>query len=79
MLARSLTDVYVGLYGKRKDLVVVFPSLITTSIARSLYDLNIMSYEAFCKHMRNTYSIPRTDLAGEQPEGNSVLKKRKLL
>ena len=76
ILTRCLVDVYTGLYGKRHDLTVVFPSLLSTTIARSLYDAQIMTYEAFCKHVRDTFSVSHKDLNRNSPDLNPPNPKR---
>lgn len=65
-VTRCLLDVYVGLYGQKENLTVFFPSLLNTATAKSLFDGQILTYEAFCDHIRTIYSLPRSTIFSER-------------
>lgn len=76
-VTRCLLDVYAGLYGKRENLTVFFPSLLNTATAKALFEESILTYEAFCDHICTLYSIPQHNIVA-RGELNPEHKKAKL-
>lgn len=58
ILASALTDVYVGLFGPKDDLMVTFPSLMQSYMLRELYKDGLVRREAYIASVSDRFSIP---------------------
>ena len=65
-VTRCLMDVYVGLYGEKEHLTVFFPSLLNTATAKALFEEQVLTYDAFCEHIRTIYSVPKHNMVPEK-------------
>ena len=66
-LESCLLDVYVALWGEKKNLGVTFPSFQDTNSIEKLYASGVLEWEAYCQYTCSRLGITRDQLAKDDP------------